>query len=369
MVRNLFLLALLAGSAVRSGDEDDPTRRGGPRIDEMARLPDLSPTDLMAQMFEAIDKVWLTPGYERAGQVEFRVNLDGDLPRESLSSRLPSGESIDFDIGVEGIATPNGRYRMDVSGELGEVEMVHDLQRTLVVSRGFKSFSDTPERARSDNDNLTNYRSYMRRYLGKLRAQLIQSGTYRSLYAGTGSYEGSPVDVVRFYKPSRKRREQQESKAPMPLRKLWTFWHDGGYEFWLHSASHLPAAVFYTNVEDNVFANFTIDYDERWLPTRIVFRNNSLGAEGEGDLVFQFDNERMLSGISLKFDGNNGVSLRFDAVLSFAEAPAGDAFRIIPPFGFKKLNRDHLKLMLMTQVSGGLLKLKKYGVKLKNFKF
>ena len=155
----------------------------------------------------------------------------------------------------------------------------------------------------------------------------------------------------------------------MPLNKMWTFWHDGGYEIWLYENNYLPAVVFYTNAQDNIAAHFSIDYDRDWLPLRLNFQNNTYGAEGRGDVVFDFDSQKLLKGLSLRFDGVKGVSLRLDASLLFGGEPGPESFRVIPPFGFRKLNRDHLKLMILTQISGGLLKLKKYGINIKNFKF
>jgi len=127
--------------------------------------------------------------------------------------------------------------------------------------------------------------------------------------------------------------------------------------------------IFYTNVDDNIFSNMRFSYDNNLRPTRITYNNNAPDQEGDGDVIFTFDRDGMLSGLSLKFDGKRGISLRLDATLAFGVDAPADAFRAIPPFGYRKINRDHLKLMVLTQISGGLLKLKKHGVNLRNFKF
>lgn len=364
----LWLGFFCSTAAWPAADNNDRARENGPVLGELSRLSGVSAHEALAEMFLAIQRTWLVQDYAKAGHVIFQARLNADLPMATLDRRLKSRESVDFDLDIEGTATPNGKYRIELRGSLGEVELIHDLKRTFVASQDFKSFSDTPVRARSRNANLTNYRSYLLRQIGALKAQILQSGSYQSVYVGSQTYQGRDVHVIRTYKPGG-RKVVKNKKGPMALNKLWTFWHDGGYEIWIYQTTKLPAVVFYTNLDDDVYANFTIDYDRYWMPSRISFQNNSLGAEGSGDLVFQFDRDRVLTGISLKFLGENGVALHLDATLLFGGAPLEDAFRIIPPFGFRKLNRDHLKLMLLTQISGGLLKLKKHGFNIKNFKF
>jgi len=367
-MKSVMLLVLIAVPNVLAQEqEENLSRKNGPRLERMERKPGLAPHALLTNMFDAIENLWLPEAYATATGVGFRVSIDADLPARALTRQAPSEETVDFEITLDGVAAPNGRYRMEMDGGLGRVTIVDDLRRKLVTSQGFKSFSDTPRRTRPTNANLTNYRSWFLRYLGKMRAAVLKSGTYRSVYAGSGTHMGQEVHVIRLYKPGKSR--PSNSRQPVPLRKLWTFWHDGGYEIWLYQGSYLPAVIFYANDEDNVFANVSFDYSPESLPLRIDFVNNSVGAEGRGDIVFDFGSDRVLRGASLRFDSRKGISLRLDATLDFTQNPDREDFRIIPPFGFRKMNRNHLELMILTEISGGLLELKKHGVNFKNFKF
>ncbi len=254
----LMILALPGG-----GDDANLTRRGGPDAGDLTRKNDVNPFHLLVDMFASMEKFWFPPAYEKAGQVDLRLRLDADLPISAVSRRK-TNETIDFKIELEGIATPNGRHNLKLSGGLGEVDLVDDKRRSMVASKSFKSFSDTPHRARAKGANLTNYRSYVLRHLGRMKSQMLDSGTYRQVYVGTGSYQNKSVHIVRVYKPLKKR-SGLNGKRPVPLKKMWTFWHDGGYELWLYEGTNLPAVVFYTNNDDNIFANFNIDYDKNWL--------------------------------------------------------------------------------------------------------
>jgi len=362
----MTILAVAPATAQRG--EDNPSRRGGPTMNDMRRKEALSPHQMLQKMFEAIESQWIPASYEKAGGLSFRTSIQAELPASKLGRGASSGESIDFEIDLEGVATPDGRYRMEMEGGLGQVTMIDDLRRKLIASQGFKAFSDTPHRTRSRNANLTNYRSYLLRHLGRMKQAILESGNYRSVYAGSGTHMGKEVHVIRLYKPSQGRSKRQ-GRQPVPLRKLWTFWHDGGYEIWLHDGTYLPAVVFYANNDDNVFANFSIDYNRENMPFRIDFNNGSVGARGRGDLVLDFSGDRILRGISLRYDGADGISISADATLSFEDEVSEREFQIRPPFGFRKMNRDHLKLMILTEISGGLLKLRKHGINFENFKF
>ena len=371
MTRLLLLVLLLISIPGIAQNRVDRSRKGGPSMGETRRLA-YSPHEILGHMFRKIEQQWFPPPYGNAGKVEFRARVDAKLPGDAGVRGLRGGDGVEFDIIVDGVATPNGQYRMEVEGDLGAVEMTKDHRRRFMSSPTFKSFSDSPIRNRSDNANLTNYRSYALKYLNAMKNRIMNSGQYRSVYTGTGIHQGREVHILRIYKPSyvkNKGKNPDRKKRPMPMNKLWTFWHDGGYELWVYRDSYLPAVVFYTNNDDNVYANFAIDYDRDNMPMRITYNNPSLKSEGNGDIVLNYDRDKMLSGFSLRFESERGVSLRMDATLAFGETPDKDAFRIIPPFGFKKLNRDHLELMVLTQISGGLLKLKKYGINFKNFKF
>lgn len=352
--------------------------KNGPSIDTK-RQAGVTPHEVLISMFDAMEKQWIVPAYANAKSVEYRGEVRAELPEQVVKTQVrnraarEAARAVEFDTRIEGVAAPNGHYRMEMLGDLGRVNITEDHRRTLVASDDFKSFSDTPKRSRSKDANLNSYQSYLMRHLGQLRANVLESGQWRTLYRGTGTYDGRDVDVIRIYKNRPLARNNEADKPnrrkPIQMRKLWTFWQDGSYEIWVYKVSKLPAVIFYTNTDDRIFANMDFIYNRDWLPTRIDFRNNSVEADGRGDVIFTYDDQKMLSGISFNFDGEKGVSIRLDTTLRFLNLVERDAFRAIPPFGYRKINKDHLKIMIMTQVSGGLLKLRKHGINFRNFKF
>jgi hypothetical protein len=345
----------------------DRSRNGGPSLNKLNRFKLVSPQEVLSDMFNAVDKVWISDAYEQSVAVDFRADVEAQLPVPRSTRNINGEGNLDMDFRLEGVAAPNGRYRMDVEGGFGELLLINDARRFLLASTDFKSFADRPIRKRQQNANLTNYRSYLRRYMGKMRSDIMESGRWRMAYLGEGESDGHKIHVVRVYQPTANLRNNK--KAPVSLDKLWTFWQAGAYEIWIHRQVKLPMAVFYSNPEDNIYANFRFDYDGDWLPQRISYVNNSTGASGSGDLVLNFDDANLLTGMNLKYFGENGIAIEFAASLDFLENVDADTFRVIPPFGHRKLNMDHLKLMVMTQISGHLLKLKRHGINLKNFKF
>lgn len=363
LIGTAFGFAQTESKGTNSGER---TRDGGPQVEQLLRRKALTAHEVLGEMFTAIEKTWVLEAYEGYGYLQFNADLSGKLPGNASGKGAVGG--IDVDVEVEGKMTPSGKHALEIRGEFGALDLVNDLRRRLVTSRAFKAFSDRPVPARNANANLTNFRSYMLRYLGKIKSSMMGAGGFRSVYVGSGSHEGYDVDVVRVYRPPGK--VVIDRRQPISLKRIWTFWQDGAYEIWVHRNTRLPAAVFYTNVEDQIYANFKFDYDRNWLPIRIVYNNNSVGSEGHGDLILDFGEDRLLRGMSLNFSGDNGLELAMDATMFFGAAPpSDDVFRIAPPFGFKKVNHDHLKVLILTQISGSLLKLKKHGVNLRNFKF
>jgi len=343
----------------------DRTREGGPEVGNLSKRSAITAQEVLKEMFSSVEKTWILPAYSEFGYMELDANLAGALPGKTAGNSDSGTLSIEADI--DGKVSPNGQYAMAVRGEFGSLDLVNNLQRRLVTSHSFKSFSDRPVPSRNPNANLTNFRSYFLRYLGQLREGMLESGSFRSVYVGSGVHDGYEVDVVRVYRPPGK--VAQDRKAPISMKRLWTFWQDGAYELWVHKNTRLPAVIFYTNVDDQIYANFRFQYDRNWLPERISYNNNSVGSEGKGDLILDFGEDRLLRGASLNFVGNNGLSIQLDATLFFKSEPVGDVFRILPPFGFRKVNHDHLKILILTQISGSLLKLKKHGINIRNFKF
>jgi len=331
----------------------------GPQLHDLERRSPLSAHEILHKMFVTMESKWLVAGYQQAGSVEIRGNLDVELPAGQNQR-----SAARFSVEVDGIYNPNGTYIYKVQGDLGDLELVRNRKRQLTISHDFKSFSDTPQRARSSQANFLNFQTYLLSKMVPFKHRILESGYYRYAYGGSGNYQGRLVHVVRVFEPAVK---QRPKSGPIPIKKLWTFWHSGGYEIWIYEDTFMPAVVFYTNVADRIFANFSIDYDRQGFPYRLALNNNSAGFEGTGQIDMVFDEQGLIKGLRMQVDSNKGHALLFDGNLSFA-SEAGEP-RALPPFGYKKVNRDHLKLLITTQVAGGLLQLKKNGVNIKNFKF
>ncbi|MCB1052171.1 MAG: hypothetical protein H6510_06405 [Acidobacteria bacterium] len=346
---------------------NDPTisksHQRGPTLNDEIVLPQESPYEIIQKMFVAIPQHWFKPEYKRSNQVAITADLQAELPPREKYGQT---ESMSFSTRVDGQYRPNGDYQYQLEGNLGRMTLLNTPVREMMASHNLKAYADQPKRTRSPNANLRSFDSWLMSYLNPLKAQILDSGIYRYAYGASGIYEGRPVHVIRVYKPMK---QTKEIKGPMPLNRLWTFWHDGGYEIWVYQDNFLPAAIFYTNGPDLIFANLTFHYDRNHFPTEISFVNNSVGFEGEGSFRLAFNANGILEGFRFEFNGQRGQTIRLDASLDFEFLARPEPLRALPPFGYQKVNRDHLKLLMMTQITGGLLQLKKYGLNIKNFKF
>lgn len=372
MILTLCVWWFLNPISIASGHEDVNRGRAyvdGPRVHDVARFSDHSARNILMAMFKALEAKLILPAYEASDLAEIRASLSFDLPAHSLDPRLKSDASVEFGVHVDGHYTPTGAYLYDVEGDLGDLVVGKTPRRQMTISHDFKAFSDTPQRSRSRGANLQSFRSYALRHLGAVRVKLLDSGLYKIRYEGTGIFGGRQVEILRIYKPGQRKTATKDHQAPMPVRRMWTFWQDGGYELWVYLDNHMPAALFYTNVDDNIFANLTFDYDPNHMPRRIALKNNSVGFEGQSEIQLDFDTQGLLRGFSINFEGFDGQVVRGDADIVFTRMQDTSMFRMLPPLGYKKTNKDHLKMLLTTQIAGGLLQLKQHGVNIRNFKF
>ncbi|MCB1044175.1 MAG: hypothetical protein KDC35_14630 [Acidobacteria bacterium] len=354
-------LMLQEGEAVPSR-----AHQNGPIVHEVSRLPDHNAFDIISKAFQAIGNQLIGDGYANKSLLEVHGLMDFDMPVQAIDQSAKSDAQVQFDVRLEGEITPNGMYRYQFQGGLGDIFMIRNQTIQATVSHEFKTYADQPLRTRNENANLQSFQSLILKKLGQVKSQILDSGHYRFVYGGTGYYAGRIVHVVRIFKPTY---NQAPKKGPIPIQKLWTFWYDGGYEVWIYADNYLPAALFYTNIDDNIYANINIDYDREHLPRRMEIHNNSVGFDGAGELVLDFDAQRVLKSLRLRFDSQKGHDLMMDFDLTFSQNADPQRFKVLPPFGYRKVNRDHLKLLLTTKIAGEILNLKQHGVNIKNFKF
>lgn len=315
---------------------------------------------------EAIQEKWLPQVYQNARAVDLKVDLDMTIkpPRE-----LGSKTDMEFRVDLEGLALPSGQYRFKVNGELGEMDMYRGPTKKMLVYHTGKGFSDQ-NLPRSENANLDSYRSYALRYLGELQNQVLQKGGYRFIYVGSGDYQGKLVDRIKIAKDVKKRRaKKKDKKQTVPLNRLWSFWQDGEYELWVYQDTYLPAAVFYANREDHIYANIIVSYHSDLLPSSFLLTNNSTGFEGRADIQLDYAEDRTISRVSFKMRSSDANDMSFDAHLAFKSDFDQRDLQGIPPYGYQKLNPDHLKILILTPIIGNLLNLRQQGLNLKNFKF
>lgn len=340
-------------------------RLNGPTIHDPVFQEEKRGYTLFLKCKEAIEKTWLPSAYHSARAVDLDVRLDMDVqPPKELGSAVP----LEVEVDIKGIATPNGMYRLNVEGEVGNMDLIRDASRKMLIYHSGKGFSDQ-RMPRHPRAGLTNYRSYALRYLNQLKDQVVTRGGFRYVYVGSGTSQGQAIDIIKISKPATKKKKGKKKVHTVPLNRLWTFWQTGEYELWLFQDSYLPAAIFYANEEDHIYANITVAYHDSGLPAAFQLQNNSTGFEGSANIVLDYHEDRTLSRVAFKMRSSEGHDMTFEALLTFKEDVDPRQFQGIPPFDYQKLNPDHLKLLILTPIVGNLLQLQQQGLKLKNFKF
>jgi hypothetical protein len=353
----LFLALIL----LQESPEIPLSHRNGPRLNDSAHFTELAPYEIIQAMFAAMKTLWLKPAYMGANQVNLRGNLEAVLPPRNPQA---GQQAMNFDTQLAGDYRTDGSYHYDFKGSLGEGTLLRSPTKSMTISHTIRAFADQPQYARPSGARYSNFHSWLLGLLGPMEQQILESGVYRYVYGGSGNFEGRLVHVVRIYKPQK---PGAASRGPMPLKRLWTFWHDGGYEVWIYADNYLPAAFFYTNGPDLIHASVSFHYHKPTLPHAISFQNNSTGFEGKGEFELAYDAEGLLESVDFQFSGDRGQRIQLECSLSYSKE--NEALKALPPFGYQKVNADHLRLLLTTQMTGSLLQLRKYGLNIKNFKF
>lgn len=338
------------------------SRLNGPAMNDPVFQSEKSGFAIFSECVKNIQQRWVPMAYQEARAVELDVHLKMKIqPPRGLSQLGPQ----EFSVNLSGLALPNEQYHLKLKGELGEMDLVRSATKKMLVYHPGKSISDQIM-PRGQNANLQSFRSYALRYLGLLQTQVLTQGGYRLKYVGSGNYQGQLIDRISIAKPAVKRKNKEQ---PVPMNRLWTFWQEGQYELWIFQGSHLPAAIFYSNTDDNIYANITFSYNSRLLPSLIMLQNNSSGFEGGSEIQITYSPDNTLQRIAFYIHTSDGHDLSFDAQLAFSSLYEERRLIGIPPFGYQKMNPDHQKLLIIAQFAGNLLNLKQHGLKLKNFKF
>jgi len=365
MIFLIFAVSLAWGQT-----ETQPLNRArlnGPVFHDAIFQKEKSGHTLFLECMEAIRKHWIVDAYKgaQAAQIDMDMKLRIQPPRQIAHL---NGEPLQFQVDLSGIALPSGLYRFELLGELGHMDLIRSPSRKMTVLHSGQSFADQPL-PRSPNANLQNFYSFAMRYLGKLQTQVTGGAGYRLKYVGSGNMEGQLIDRISIAKVRKRKANRPRKKQPVPMNKIWTFWQDGQYEIWLYQSTKLPAAVFYSNPEDHIYANIRFLSGADGLPNTLIFQNNSAGFQGHSEIELLFHPNHTVQQVTFSMRTTQGHDVSFQAEISYQDQFDPRFFQAIPPFGYQKMNPDHQKLLILAQVAGQLLNLQNHGLQLKNFKF
>jgi hypothetical protein len=326
----------------------------GPTLHDLIQDRNVNAVAELNAMCDTLAKEWIAAPYEQAKAVDLQADLF-----------LQPAPGVSFRGSTVGLLLPNGQYKMSFSGDLGTMELARSPVKKITIHHDQGMFSDQAL-PRHPNANLGSLQSLLQQKLFTLRQQLISSGQFERHYLGSGNFNGQLIHRIAL---QTRTTGATNRKAPIALNTLWTFWQSGTYELWIDQATHRPHALFFTNADHNIYANMTFLYNPEGLPALIELQNNSSGFEGRSEIALTFHPDNTMKSVDFSMENAQGLSLTFSAALSYQSQVSPFELLLIPPPQARKISPDQLKLLVLSQVAGQLLRLQQNGLRIRNFTF
>jgi hypothetical protein len=326
----------------------------------------ITPSNVLSKMFVSVSANMFGKEYEKLKSLQVDGNVSVTAPVSSLSRKLKNiNESASFSVGVSGTFLPNGERKLELSGDLGEVVLSLRNGKDIIYSEDFNAYSLNKKGISS---RLNNFRSFFNTKLNEIKNDMLTSGRW-SLSINKGVVYGSEdcykVTASTYIKEEERRLARSKSQN---FDDLITFWKRGTVVFFIRKKDFMPLKIEYTNPIENIQSELVFSYSNN-LPLTISVSGNAANIYGSGDLNLSYNEKGVLQSVSLDFSNQLNQSFDFSFSFVFSQNVNREEIAFIPPFGSNKMGKENLKLLILTNVAGTLLRMQQAGIKIKTLKF
>ncbi len=326
----------------------------------------VTPASVLSKMFTSVSKNIFGKEYESLKSLQVDGNISVTAPVSSLSKKLKNiNESASFSVGLTGTFLPNGERKLDLSGDLGDVVLSLKNGKDIIYSEDFSAYSLNRKGVSS---RLNNFRSFFNTKLNEIKNDMLTSGRW-SLSINKGIVYGSEncfkVTASTYFKEEEKRLARSKAQN---FDDLITFWKRGTVIFFIRKKDFMPLKIEYENPIENIKSELVFSYSGN-KPLTISVSGDAAGVYGSGDLNLSYNEKGVLQSASLDFSNQLNQSFSFSFSLNFSKTVNKGDIAFIPPFGSSKMGKENLKLLILTNVAGTLLRMQQAGIKIKTLKF
>jgi len=337
----------------------------------LAMLPvraDQRPQQLLQDMFKAVDRHMFAKGYDSKRMADVSGNLSVTTPPVTVSRQLQHlATDISFSLGFSGVILPDRTHRLDFSGELGQFTMSNAAGRDILYSDDFNAYAMD---RKGGSGGARTFSSFFRSFLSQLTEDIFTSGRWSFELHNEVVFGAEPCYVVTM---STRFKEEDRRKAKARVQKvddLITFWKRGRVTFTIRKSDFMPMKIDYENPVQNIRSEIFFSYPtDSHQPVRADLTGNSGGIQGSGELAIGYDREGAIQSMVVRFDNQLGQMFAGDVTLNYRSEADPAAVRFLPPMGAQMMNRDNLKLLMLTNVAGSLLRMQQAGINIKTLSF
>ncbi|RLE17454.1 MAG: hypothetical protein DRJ14_06400 [Acidobacteria bacterium] len=326
------------------------------------------PQLLLKKMFRSVEQNVFATGYRDKKQMAVSGNVSVTTPPSTVSRKLQMiNTNLSFSFGMDGIVLPDGRCKLDFSGDMGDATIAKTSRREILYSTDFNAYAVTNK---STTSHAVNFHTYFIRKLNNIRSDFLTSGRWsfqlghEVVYGAEKCYR---ITVATAFKEGTRRKARARVQN---LNALITFWKRGRITFTIRKKDFMPVRIEYENPEENIHSEITFAYaDKTRRPLRLDVSGNAAGVAGSGQASISYAPSGEFSAVSLQFDNALGQSVSLDLNLDFSTTADMSTLGFLPPMDAQRMAKQNLKLLMLTNIAGSLLRMQQAGINIKTIKF
>jgi len=326
------------------------------------------PQQLLGKMFHAVEQNVFATGYRNQKQMTVSGNVAVTTPPSTVSRKLQMiNTNLSFSFGMAGIVLPDGRCKLDFSGDMGDVTMAKTARREILYSTDFNAYSVTNK---STTSHALNFHTYFIRKLNNISSDFMTSGRWSFQLGHEVVYGADKCYVVTVATEFKEGTRRKARARVQNLDDLITFWKRGKISFTIRKKDFMPVRIVYENPEENINSEITFAYDGKThRPLRLDVTGNAAGVAGSGQASISYSPTGEFSTVSLQFDNALGQSISLDLNLEFSGTADMSILGFLPPMDAQRMVKQNLKLLMLTNIAGSLLRMQQAGINIKTIKF
>ena len=323
-----------------------------------------NPQKIVADMFSSIQKNWFPSVYSRFGACELSGDMSITVPYSNISRKLKyvSGD-LSFAFSFSGVFKPSGECKFDLSGDFGNVVYCVTSSKTVTYSEDFNSYSISDSRV----SNLNNFKSFFIKKINELKNNFSSSRWNYQMETNV-VIGGENCYKITAFTPEKEGARRNARSNVIKLSELLSFYKKGKVVFFVRKKDLLPVRIEYSNKEQNIDSTITFFYGNEKQPASMYVEGTAANVSGRGDASIGYNN-KVLSYIQISFSNALNQSFNFSANFNFKPKAEKSELMFLPPADAQAMGKENLKLLILSNIAGTLLRMQQAGINIKTLKF